>query len=393
MVNYFFTEGLNYLSNISSGITFHGPSGYTAFFSAKSGGTFNDAPGLNASISPTGNGTYTIVFHKSGEQLVFNNYGSLLVDCDQNNNCLSPNYNGHGDLTQITDTQNRNITFQQNSDHQVTSFTDSTNRTVKQGYTYNTPGGGLWLSSITNANNETTNYTYNTQDQVMTITDPLNNKTTFTYTTSGQVATITDANNGLTRFTYDASNNSACSGLASPAEPCTVVTDPNGHTTTYAYNGNLQVNAALDALGHLTSSTVNALTYNVTASTDALSSQSSYNYDNNNDLLSETDGSKASTTFTYPSSINGSQAQNVLYQPLTQTTAVNSNTNSVTNYQYDNNGNVLSSIDKASNHGSSYTYNADGTASSMTDGDTNVTLYGYDTNGNLTTDYPSWSGR
>ena len=67
-------------------------------------------------------------------------------------------------------------------------------------YTYNSDSEPL---TYTNANGETTSYTYDGHGNNTVIQDPLNDLTTMTYTTTGQVQTSTDANNHTTTYQYD----------------------------------------------------------------------------------------------------------------------------------------------------------------------------------------------
>ncbi|MGH2515627.1 MAG: DUF6531 domain-containing protein, partial [Ktedonobacterales bacterium] len=90
----------------SGSATFDGPGGYVATFTTNSSGAYQDAPGLNATlIHVSGNSTYTVTFHRSGECLVFNSVGQLTTDSDRNGNQLAFAYDGSGRLTTITDTQ------------------------------------------------------------------------------------------------------------------------------------------------------------------------------------------------------------------------------------------------------------------------------------------------
>jgi YD repeat-containing protein len=209
-------------SNISNGITLHGPTGYSAFFAADGSGGFKDAPGLNASLKPSGTSNYTVTFHRTGEMWGFNSNSSFESGFDKNGHCVYFNHNGRGDLTSIVDTQKRTVSFTQGTDpnndlHQVTSYTISTPDGVSKTITHSY--NGFLLASVTNANHETTSYAYDSAKHITTITDPVQRSTSITYTSDGKVATVTDANGGVTTFTYNSGN--------------TVVTDANGHATTY----------------------------------------------------------------------------------------------------------------------------------------------------------------
>ena len=162
------------------------------------------------------------------------------------------------------------------------------------------------------------------------------------------------------------------------ALPCTVVTDQNGHNTTYAYDSSsLQVNYVKDALAHVSAQSFNSSTYQVQSTTDALNKQTTYTYDSNNNLTSSTDptGAKTQTSYT---------PINQAYYPSMQTDAQGN----VTTNTYDGSGNLLAQKDNTSGDTLAYTYNANGTIASQTDADGHTTSYSYDANGNQITVTP-----
>ncbi|GCF08419.1 hypothetical protein KDI_19830 [Dictyobacter arantiisoli] len=342
------------LSNVANGITLTEASGFTTFFkadSAKANG-FDDALGLDESIQATGNGTYTVTFNQTGEQWGFNSYGTFLIDGDKNGNAIQYNYGSNGDLTSIVDTQGRTITFNHGTDannnlHQVTSYTisttDGTSKTITHNYT------AFALTSLTNADQKTTNFQYNSVGQITKITDPLGHSTSFAYTTAGQIATITDANSQTTQFAYHTSTDSACSGIVpngASALPCTVVTDQNSHGITYAYDSSsLQVKYVKDVLGHITAISFDSSTYQVQSITDALNKQTTFTYDSNNNLTSSTDPTGAKTQASY-------MPINQAYYPITKTDVQGN----VTTDAYDSSG-----TGTATGTLSSYSYGYSGT--------------------------------
>ncbi len=349
------------LSHTDKGITFYEASNAGIYFVKKSDGSFQDAPGLNATLTAQSDGTYVLTFHRNGQKLLFSSDGTLSTIQDKNNNkiTLHYDYSTNPALTQYSlDTQNRIVGFTSNAQHQITSVADGLKRTTSYGY-----DGSNHLTSITNVLGKKTTLAY-TGDALTFFKDPLGNITTIDYLNdgSGRVSQITDATNATIKFAYNSGN--------------TVVTDRNGHNTTYNYNGQLQVTKTTDALGHSTGSTFDATTYNVTQYSDALSDFTNFQFsaDGRNNLTTVTDGAGAKTTFGYASSGNN------LYNPLSQTDP-QGNTAS---FSYDNNGNMLSATDNSTNKGSSYTYNSNGTAASQTDANGKVMSFSYDDKGNLT---------
>jgi YD repeat-containing protein len=210
-----------------------------------------------------------------------------------------------------------------------------------------------------------TTFNYTGKD-LTSLTDPLGNVTTISYGSGDKVNTITDATaQGKILFAYNSTN--------------TVVTDGNGHTTTYTLDTNpshpSMISSVMDALGHSKSTQYDA-NFDVNTYGDALSdtTTSTYSQDGKNNLNSVQDGTGASTSYTYPAS-----GSSHLFYPLTQKDPQSH----VTSYSYDSNGNLTSAIDTSTTKGLRYTYNSNGTIATMTDADGNLTTYGYDSHGNL----------
>ena len=359
--------------NGDGSLTFKGPGGYSALFIKNSDGTYAMPPNLNATLTHNSDGTYSMSYHKTGEVLTFSAAGLLTKDADKNGNAITFQYNASNQLTSLIDTQQRSVTFSYNAAGFITTITDPTGRTVTYGYDTTTNN----LTSVTDTNGKTIAFAYSNR-QLTQITDPLGNVTKISYSSNDQVASVTEATGAVTSFTYDLSMASACSGIVSPALPCTVVTDANTHTTTFAYNNHDQVTGVKDANGNLTT-TAYTTDYNVASFTDALSKQTTFQFstDGKNNLTSVTDGGGALTTFGYtntsfpyfPSSLTDTQGN-------------------TTNFGYDSHGNLNSSTNAATGVQVTSTYNANGTLASTTDGNGHTTTYAYDSRGNLAAIHP-----
>ncbi|MBA2393030.1 MAG: hypothetical protein H0V70_09830, partial [Ktedonobacteraceae bacterium] len=89
------------------GIIYHGPSGYSAYFTKNSNGTFKDVPGLNATLVKNGDGSSDMTFHQSSEKLHFGGSGHLLFLQDKNGNKINIAYDGSYNVVAYTDTQSR----------------------------------------------------------------------------------------------------------------------------------------------------------------------------------------------------------------------------------------------------------------------------------------------
>ncbi|WP_434993128.1 DUF6531 domain-containing protein [Arthrobacter sp. Ld5] len=88
-------------------------------------------------------------------------------------------------------------------------------------FTYNTAGE---LTSTVNGVGGRTRFEYDTRGRLIKVTDPLGGVTTRTYTPTDQVDSVTDPLGRVTTATYD------------PAGRQLSQTDPDGHTTTWTYD-------------------------------------------------------------------------------------------------------------------------------------------------------------
>ncbi len=374
----------------TTGITYFGPTNTGAYFAYKSAGAnstklYTDAPGIKASLVGNADGTYTLTYHQSGEKIVFGADTSVEKVQDKNNNTISCTYSYTGTTkhtASLTDTQGRVITPTLDSANHITALSDQFGNSVHYGYDANNH-----LTSITDRNGKQTTYGY-TGDLLTSITDALTHKTTIQYVSgTSQVSQITAADTGTIQYAYHASTDSACSNIepnGQTALPCTVVTDQNGHSTTYLYNGQWQVPYTKDARGIVSSQTFDATTYNITQQQDALSNLNTFTFsqDGFNNLTTAADGSGSVITFGYNTS-GGTP-----YYPMNEKTARTGSTSTQNDFSYDGNGNLTSAVDDSTKKGLTYAYNSNGTVASQTDADGNKTTYSYDSKGNLTTITP-----
>ncbi|MDK9719235.1 MAG: hypothetical protein OEL57_15225 [Trichlorobacter sp.] len=101
--------------------------------------------------------------------------------------------------------------------------------------------------SATNPANETTNYTYDSKGNLLTITDPRSKVTSLAYhATTNDLLSVTLPATGtppiaaVYQLTHDANGNTL------------TITDPLGKTTTYTYNSGNQVATVTNPLGKVT---------------------------------------------------------------------------------------------------------------------------------------------
>jgi YD repeat-containing protein len=201
------------------------------------------------------------------------------------------------------------------------------------------------------------------------------------------------SNGNITKLTYDGANTyrvtSVTLAAGSPVQAVysytyntgnTVVTDPNGHATTYYYDYLGRVTKVTDAAGNSFQTAWTADSHPA-STTDAYGKVTSYGYDSNNNPTTVTLPTGASTSAVYGTVTNIPY----FYVPTSSTDAQGN----VTSYGYDGNGDLTTITDAlASQNRATAVYNANGTVASATDFNGNTTSYSYDAKGNLTTVTP-----
>ena len=198
-------------------------------------------------------------------------------------------------------------------------------------FTYDPRGNKV---SFTNALSNTTSYGYNAANRIVGMTDPLGRITTYTYDAGGRLASETMPSGATTTLQYDNYNRVVSKAYSGGLEPQTVrysydgdgnrlsMTDPSG-TTTYVY----------DALSRMTSVTFPG-NRNV-----------SYTYDANDNR----------TSVTYPDG----KVLSYAYDALNRLKAVADFNGQVTTYAYDSASRVVS-IAYPNSAGLQFTYDGAG---------------------------------
>jgi len=172
-------------------------------------------------------------------------------------------YDTHGNRTSVTDANNQTTTFAYDTGDRLKTITyPGSTGTTTFGYDYRGR-----RTSVTDQNGKTTTYTYDDADRLLTVTDATTpgNVTTYGYDTESNLTSIKDANNNTTSFTYDAFGR------------VTKTTFPSGYVETYGY----------DAVG------------NLTGKTDRKNQLISYTYDQLNRLTQKTYSDNSTVNYTY----------------------------------------------------------------------------------------------
>ncbi len=402
----------------------------------KQGSNFITPPGLkaimctSASASPcpsdSSGATYWLYFENDGSRIEFSSSGQITALKDRFGNTISYTYNpSTGLYSKITDSQGRAINYTWTSDENISQISDASgSRSTSYGYTIDPVTGKDDLTSYTDANGNTTSFSYSSYN-LSSITDPNGNVTNFTYDSSGRITKIVrTTNSGHTTgptwtFTYYAVG-SAPAGCPS-TDKASVVTDPDGndgasgHTTTYCANVDDQVDTVIDANGNSTSATFDSMANTTSVTVPGSSGPAGVNslvFDSSGqNLLCGISGTSSRQTSCpsggLSSGFGSAETFGDTTFPFLPTTLTDPQQNAINECYYGGsvtctgasgfsgpNGALKEQTDGLSAQNTqSFAYNSNGTISSYMDALGNTTTYGYDSNGNLTSmTPPSGSG-
>ena len=287
---------------------------------------------------------------------------SKQTQADQTTYQFSYVLNSNNQVTEadVTDPRaiKRKVTF--NGDGYLISDTNAVGASEQQAVGLTRQSGTDLITSVTDALNRTTDFTYDAVGNVTTVTQLAGTSnavtTQFTYEpTYNQLSSVTDPLNHTTMLGYDSSGN------------LTTVTDPLQNQTVLAYNYFGQAISVKDPLNNVTQ-----LQYSFgdpSASIDALGNTTKYFIDGGGRPILTTDPLGDTVTVNY----------DVLNRP---TQVIDAN-GSATNFTYDQNSNLKTVVDARSNT-TSYAYDNMDRLSSRTDPLQHAENYVYDQDGNLT---------
>ena len=185
--------------------------------------------------------------------------------------------------------------------------------------------------------NFTTSYTYDKASNRTGFTDPENGSTTYAYDTLNRLQTLTPPSaftSGNFGFGYDALSRR------------TSLTRPNSVATNYAYDNLSRLQSVLH---QLSGSTIDGATYTVdnagnrSAKTDQRTAvTTNYGYDNIYELLSATQGGTTTESYTYDPV--GNRLSSLGVSSYTNNTSNELTSTSNATYTYDYNGNLLTKV-------------------------------------------------
>jgi RHS repeat-associated protein len=299
-----------------------------------------------------------------------------------------------GWVTSMTDAMNRTTSYTYDMMGNVASIAlppsfPTWNDYVTETLTYNEAFGVP--TSMTDFNGNTTTFTLDSKGNVTRRTDPDTLHEDYTYNSAGQVLTDSDRNGNTTTYTYDSKGRLSTvtyPGTGSPtvhygydaAGNLTSVMDELNQTTTYTYDPDNRLLTSQDpdqAAAGKLTSYVYDSAGNLTSLTDALGHVTTYSYDSRSRLTGMTDPANQGTGKQYSYAYDGAGNLTSVTDPL----------GDVTSYTYDSDHRLLSETtypDGTHPSTTSYAYDADGELASSTDPNLNTTDYTYTNRNRLT---------
>jgi len=288
-------------------------------------------------------------------------------------------YDSRGRRTSVTDQNGKTTSYTYDDADRLLTVTDAANNVTTYGYdTENN------LTSITDANGHATYFTYDTFGRVTQTNFPSSHVESYAYDAVGNLTSKTDRNGNTIQYVYDGINRLARKLYPDSTEVDYVydlvgriqqVNDPTG-TYQFAYDG----------MGRLTGTTTN---YSFLT---GRSFTTSYTYDAASNRTGFTDPEGGSTTYAYdmlnrlqtltPPSAFTTGNFGFSYDALSRRTQMTRPNSVTTNYTYDNLSRLTSVLHQLSGStidGATYTVDNAGNRTAKTDNRTNVTTnYGYD---------------
>ncbi|HEU0249463.1 MAG TPA: RHS repeat-associated core domain-containing protein [Solirubrobacteraceae bacterium] len=411
------------------------------------------APGSWVEAKLVKEGTNYIYTMPDQTKLEFNSSGQLTSETDRNGNALTMTYNASKELESVKDGAGRKLTFVYNAEKLVESIKDPMGHTAK--YTYaagnlasvTLPGEekARWkfeynvsheITLMTDGRGNSVLFEYEASNRVSVVLDPLEREHKFTYKTveGGTETTITEPNGSKTVDTFNVADEPLKVIRASGTELAattsyqynlfllTLKTDPDEHSTEYAYDSEDNRISEKDANSNESKKKYNAThdvetettpkgettTIKYTAHGDpetvertvgAKVEKTTYKYDEHGDMTEEIDPLEAKSKFEYDTygdreatiDPEGDKRTWKFNEDSQETSEVSPRGNVsggeplkfTTTTERDEQGRVLKVTDPLAHH-SEFTYNGDGEVESVTDGDGHKTTYAYNADGERT---------
>jgi RHS repeat-associated protein len=267
----------------------------------KTSHTYDVKGDLSSTTDPTG-GTTTYAYDSKGNvtsitnaagqttTLTYDQYNNVSTITDSTGSTTKLTYDVNGNITSQTDANGNTVGYVYDQFNHLLSVTDSAGNTTK--YTYDKNGNRI---SKTDANGNITYYEYDSEGHLIQVKDALGDITTYTYGGTGcpscggggdKLTSVTDANGNTTSYVYDSSGRKIKD------------IDALGNVTSYSYDANGNLVSKTDANGHTTYFTYDPLG-RIASQTDALNDVVSFAYSPQGQVTKVTDPLRNVTTYTY----------------------------------------------------------------------------------------------
>ncbi|MDR3429665.1 MAG: DUF6531 domain-containing protein [Silvimonas sp.] len=317
-------------------------------------------------------GSFIVVHANTTE--TYDSAGTLLRIDQPDSGPLFFTYDSNRKLSTVGDARGRQLAFLYSAGGMLVSIQANNKTVVNYGY----DSGRLSFAKYPDNAIRSYSYEDSVSPYLLTgITDENGVRyASWTYNSAGQAVSTQHAG-GVSFYRLSFGSVDAANGY-------TDVIDPLGSVRRYSFTsvaGQSLLTGISQPAGLGCSATVSGQTFdangNVTSRTNFNGSKTTFVYDLNRNL--ETSRTEAAST---------AQARTITtnWHPTFSLPAQITETNQVTSFSYDTNGNLLSKSVAASGKSRSwnYTYNSFGQVLTATDPDSNKTSYTYDTSGNLT---------
>jgi RHS repeat-associated protein len=350
-----------------------------------------DAQGNLATVTDPSGATTTYTYDTAGNvisitdargavtKFAYDVRNRLIKTIDPNGNATTYTYNFNGNKTSETDANGNVTTYKYNSHNQLIKTIDALGNITTYTYDGSTcpscGGNGEKLTSLSDANNNVTSYSYNQLGHLMKETDPLGNITSYAYNAKGNLTSKTDANGNTINYSYDA-NGRLLKKIYPDATEETFTYDPKGNILS-AVNKNISYAFSYDAVGRMQSST------------DSNGKVIQYSYDNTGRKTRTTYPEGSVVSYAYDTAgrlatiTNGGGRQyGYSYDNLGRRTKLAYPNGATASYNYDTAGRLLSLVHKTSTGKiiGSFAYTHDKVGNRLTKAEPDVTYtYGYDT--------------
>lgn len=343
--------------------------------------TYDAVGNLTSTADPDGN-TTTVVYDTLNRpvqrldalsgvaQTVYDNEGNRITTVDPNHHATQYQYDYRSRMTKMTDALGGITTTVYDANNNRISTTDPDNHTTHSVYDVQN-----WRIQTIDALGNTTGTAYDPASNIVKETDANGHATVYLYDALNRRIQATDAAGDITRWGYDSTGTSICSQCTGPtlgSNMGTSQTDPDGNVTYYYYDG-------LDRLAVQNRKVVDHLDQIETG--DAVTR---YIYDQDSNKISITEPNGNTSTSAYDAvnrlvqSVNAAgDATLTGYDAAGNVIGVTSPNLNVTQYAYDALNRQVQQND-STGAVNSLTYDPVGNRLTRSDGVGNTTTYGYD---------------